>query len=159
MLYTISNTQIKNNDWKIASVKGADGVEANEVSINRTNKKGEIFPRFDEIADGASIEGNLWKSDAGKNYLFAPKEFKKSGGGNTVAIALAQERKVENITKAQDRTSHSVKVSGTARDATMILTTLIQAGKIEASDWKNQWTIIRNQLLNMYEVETTEGVY
>lgn len=153
MLYTFSNVQIKNNDWKVASIKGADGSQAHEVSINRTNKKGEVFPNFDAIADGASVEGNLWKSDAGKNYLFAPKEGGRKGGGNNLAISQAQERKVASIKTAMDSKEYAIKVSSTFRDATLILIELIKAGKVEVSDWKNQHAIVRSQLWTMFDVE------
>lgn len=158
MLYTFSNVQVKSNDWKVASIKGADGVVANEVSINRTNKKGETFPRFDEIADGAQLEGNLWTAPTGKNYLFAPKApTERKGGGNSQAIAQAQERKTESIKTAMDSKEYAIKVSGTARDATLITVELMKERKLD--DWYTIWTEVREKLWNMHDRKRDNTIF
>lgn len=77
MAHQIVKVESKNADWKVIQILNAAGELVENVSVNRTNKKGEVFPKFDEIAVGASVEGQLWQSPAGKIYLFAPKEQKK----------------------------------------------------------------------------------
>lgn len=158
MLYTFASVVVKSNDWKVASIKGADGVVANEVSINRVNKKGETFPRFDEIADGAQLEGNLWTSDSGKNYLFAPKApTERRGGGNSKAITEAQDRKKGDIREAMDSKEYAIKVSGTARDATLITVELMKERKLD--DWYTIWTEVREKLWAMYDRERTNDIF
>lgn len=73
MAHQIVALQEKNADWKVVSILNAAGEIVENVSVNRTNKKGESFPDFDNIAVGAKIEGQMWTSPAGKQYLFAPK--------------------------------------------------------------------------------------
>ena len=101
--YTISLVEDKNKDWKIVTlevVEGDGSVMYEDVSVNRVNKKGEIFPNFDNIKVGERVKGNLWSSSAGKRYLFAPSPIKTQGGANkasggykTQVIKEAQETK------------------------------------------------------------------
>ena len=97
--------ETKNADWRMATLSEG-GQQITEVSINRKNKKGEIFPNFDGITLGATIEGELWRSPAGKAYLFAPREGTPRASGT--GIKAAQERKAVMIEKAQDRKSESI---------------------------------------------------
>lgn len=77
-MFRITNVQNKSQDWKIISVVNPDGDEVHEVSVNRTNKKGEVFPDFDKIIVGADIQGQSWVSQTGKKYLFPPKQTKQN---------------------------------------------------------------------------------
>lgn len=74
MAHKITAVQNKNNDWKVVEILNAAGDIVENISVNRTNKKGEVFPGFDDIQVGATIEGQMWQSPAGKLYLFAPKD-------------------------------------------------------------------------------------
>lgn len=78
MAHQITAVDNKAKDWKVVSILNAAGDIVENVSINRTNKKGDIFPNFDGIAVGQKIEGQLWQSPAGKMYLFAPKDSPKT---------------------------------------------------------------------------------
>lgn len=109
----------KSEDWIVAALIDESGTEFKEVSINRTNKKGEVFPNFDGIMPGAEIEGNLWTSDAGKHYLFAPKP-QKFGG----AVGGQQARE-KSINKVLDRKEDSIAIAGAQRDAVLIVSSLI----------------------------------
>lgn len=73
MAHRITAVQNKSKDWKVVTILNAAGDLMENISVNRTNKKGETFPNFDDIQTGASVEGTLWESPAGKTYLFAPK--------------------------------------------------------------------------------------
>lgn len=144
----------KNNDWIVANLLQEDGTEIKEVSINRTAKNGQVFPNFDGLAPSLDIEGELWQSQAGKNYLFAPKpkleapEFIKKGNGayKTQQIEKSMERKESSITKFQDNKEWSIKVSSTMRDAVLLA---IAEGKPEA-DRVLAW---RKWLWNNWDVE------
>lgn len=72
-MFHITKCEIKTKDWKVISVVTADGDSIENVSVNRTNKKGEVFPNFDAIMTNSDVSGQLWNSPAGKQYLFAPK--------------------------------------------------------------------------------------
>ena len=124
--FQITFCEDKNPDWKIISVFG-DNATTVDVSVNRVNKKGETFPDFDIIKEGAEIDGQLWKSDAGKNYLFAPRpENAKAPMRSPAAITKAMDKKAENIEKAQDNKSLGIKVSATMGHAVNITIALLK---------------------------------
>lgn len=114
MLFKIDWTENKNNNWKIVSLTDISGAQFENVSINRVNNRGETFPNFDTIKPGEQIEADLWTSDSGKKYLFAPKNLKKGGNTN---IQAAQQRKAADIEKAQDNKEIGIKTSSTIRMA------------------------------------------
>ena len=112
--YKIKWLENKNPDWKILTLDD-NGTEIRDVSVNRVNKKGETFPNFDEITNAGTVEGELWKSDAGKNYLFAPKPQKAGNGGafKTMQMEKTMGIKAEHIAHAQDEKAYSIKVAST----------------------------------------------
>lgn len=125
--FKVVKVEDKAPDWKVIDIEISPGVFEHNVSVNRTNKKGEIFPGFDDIKEGAMVSGNRWQSNAGKPYLFAPDPLaapggggSMRGGGNRAAIKAAQEFKTASIDRAQDRREVGVKVAGAMRDATLI---------------------------------------
>lgn len=108
MKYLVDWVEAKGKDWKLATLlEGQTKLE--DVSINRTSKKGETFPGFDDIGPGTETEGELWTSASGKKYLFPPRA-EKAGFAprNGSGIKAAQERKAEMIEKAQDRKTESI---------------------------------------------------
>lgn len=112
----------KSVDWKVCTVVNESGATIENVSANRKNKKGEIFPNFDGITPGAEVEGELWQSSADKWYLFAPKP-KGEGMGSRPAWAKkpdmtkVMEKKEASIEKAQDNKAEGIKISSTMRMA------------------------------------------
>ena len=127
MIYNIFWSEKKTGnygDYIVADLVDPEGGKIEGVSINRKSKKGDLFPGFDEILTGKDIEGELWTSDAGKHYLFAPK--KKLEKPNFMKrdiskdVEKAQERTSASVEKAQNNTSHSVRVSSTQRDAVLL---------------------------------------
>lgn len=121
----------KNQDWKVATLKAPDDYVTENVSINRQNKKGEVFPNFDGIIPGADIEGELWKSDSGKWYLFAPKpQNSHSGGGNRMGMMKEViKEKQEGIRASQENKELGIKISSTMNKA---IDLAIAEGKPEA---------------------------
>lgn len=108
----------KSADWAIVSLVNEDKIESLEVSINKTSKKGEVFPNFDKLAVGQEIEGELWQSTVGKEYLFPPRVAKAGQGGTYKGqvgrvVKEAQERKEASISLSQDRKEWGIKVSST----------------------------------------------
>ena len=149
MKYQISWMERKNNDWIVANLlEGA--TEIKEVSINRTNKKGEIFPSFDEILNGGEVEGELWTSSAGRNYLFASKPKTAQGGGfKSQVIEKAQERKEASIERVLDRKEESIALMSAQRDATLLVCTF----------YKEQWAkdpILEPELDSMIKKKVIE---
>lgn len=109
----------KNPDWKVANITKGDGTTVENVSINRTNTKGEVFPNFDAIMTGYTLECTVWTSGAGKTYLFAPKQAAtgQNGASKGAGIAKAQEVKSQMIKGAQDNKELGIKTSSTIRMA------------------------------------------
>lgn len=81
------------------------------------------------------------------------------GGG----VNKAMETKKENIKEAQEYRTENVRISATARDATIILTTLFDdianLPEIERDGaWEAKWKEIRKKLWKMWDYrETSEG--
>ena len=135
----------KNEDWKVAALN-ENGTMHQEVSINRKSKSGEEFPNFDNLQAGQEVEGELWKSGAGKEYLFPPK--KEAPRRSPAGITKAMETKAQNIEKAQDNKERGIMTSSSIRMATDIVLALLQretildegAIKGEIKRWRN-WFI------------------
>lgn len=119
--FKINWLEKKSPDWAVATLLNEDGIETKDVSINKTSKKGDIFPNFDTLAPGMDIEGEPWASTSGKVYLFPPKPklepptdpmFQKKKPNmerimekKDTLIAQSQERKSKSIEEAQDRSA------------------------------------------------------
>lgn len=123
--YQVRKIENKGGDWKVATLIAPDNYPTENVSINRRNKQGEIFPNFDGIVEGGTVEGDLWKSSTpdshgrAKWYLFAPKPLKtqnKAFGGGS-GVKAAQERKAEMINQSQENKELGIKTSSTMRMA------------------------------------------
>lgn len=124
MEFKVAHVAEKNPDWKVVSLEMSPGSFQEEVSVNRVNKKGETFPNFDLIKTGYTVSGELWTSQAGKWYLFAPNPPKASTGGqggNMRGVAAAQQRKGDMIEKAQENKSNAIKVASAMRDSTLLI--------------------------------------
>lgn len=124
-MFTIEWVENKSADWKIMTLKTPQGATTEGVSVNRVNKKGEVFPNFDNLTPGATVDGELWQSTAGKWYLFAPKPSPMGGrpawaGKKTADIGKAMDRKEESIEKFQSSKENSIKMAGAMRDATLL---------------------------------------
>lgn len=119
MKITIDWVSIKNEDWKEISLTRESGDKLTEVSVNRKSKKGEVFPNFDELAAGQTIEGELWQSPAGKWYLFPPRPVKQASSGayKQKVMEEAVARKETSIKQFQGSKEYSIKVSSTFRAA------------------------------------------
>ena len=148
MMFTITKIESKNNDWKIANVTGVDGTNYKDCSINRASKKGEVFPNFDELDEGKTIEAEYWRSGAGKNYLFPPRAKKTTATRKTFDATVVMEKKAMNIERSQDRKEDGIKISATARDATLIMVALMTK---EDFDYQEKWLEVREWLWNNWE--------
>jgi hypothetical protein len=118
MKFKVEWVENKTPEWKVATLSTSDGMREENVSVNKVNKKGEPFPNFEGITPGAEIDGEFWKSDSGKSYLFAPKPvptyktFSKTGMGDKLI-----EKKQEGIKQSQENKAEGIKISSTARMA------------------------------------------
>jgi len=124
MSYKINWIEVKGPDWKIASFESGES----DVSINRTSKKGIPFPNFDNLGAGVEIEGNLWKSDAGKLYLFPPEAPKQANGGayKQKMMDEAVARKETSIKGFQESKEESIRHISAQRDSVLIVVNLYQ---------------------------------
>ena len=151
--------EIKSPDWKVVSLKDAQGKVTADVSVNRTSKKGEVFPNFDAITLGATVDGELWQSTAGKWYLFAPKNnlgSKPAWAKKENTINKAMDRKEDSIEKFQSSKENSIKMAGAMRDATLLTVEQIKQAvargeMVEVEDMKVMWSDWRTWLLGKSE--------
>lgn len=116
--FKIGFIEQKNPDWKVIQLRDEAGALTNDVSVNRVNKKGEVFPYFDGITLEADVEGELWTSATGKHYLFAPKVAKTGFSGAKVERLM--DKKADSIKEFQTTKENSILLAGTARDATLL---------------------------------------
>lgn len=138
MQFSVSWIENKGADWKVATLVGLDKVITENVSINRVNKKGEVFPNFDGVILGATIEAELWKSPTnGKAYLFPPRVVGTKGGGANIAKMM--DKKTDSISKSMDRKEESIAMSSAMRDATLIVVNLYK----ELQDTDNKTEAIK----------------
>lgn len=129
--FNIKWSEKKNDDWIVAQLhenivsEGTiTGKDYKDVSINRKSKKGDIFPNFDEIMTGQDVEGELWISDAGKNYLFAPRKKLEKPNFMKKNIEAVMDKKNESISKFQGQKEESIALMSAQRDAVLIVTTI-----------------------------------
>jgi hypothetical protein len=137
--------EVKSPEWKIATLAD-DQQQYPNVSINKVNKKGEVFPNFDAITNGGTVKGVMWPSPAGKLYLFAPKVgvAGQSGAFKGQQIAKAQEKKAEYIATAQDNKNEGIKIASTMSMAVNIVVATLKSESIidegviksEISKWR-----------------------
>jgi hypothetical protein len=119
MKYKVELVEVKNKDWYQVSLS-KEGVTIDNVSVNRADNKGRLFPNFDGIMTGCEVEGELWESKMGKHYLYPPKPTSVANQGNGGAYRgnptfksdqikktafEIQQNVSENVAKAQDRSA------------------------------------------------------
>ena len=147
--FKVNWLEVKSPEWKVATLSDDQQQYAN-VSINKVNKKGEVFPGFDEITNGGTVKGNMWQSPKGAYYLFAPKLVVagQSGAFKGQQIAKAQEKKAEYIATAQDNKNEGIKIASTISMAVnIVIATLKNETIIDESVIKGQITKWREWLL------------
>jgi len=148
----------KANDWILANLLQEDGTEIKDVSINRTSKKGEVFPNFDGLAPSLDIEGELWQSPAGKNYLFPPKPkleapaFIRQAGNSAFKAKQIEEAQVRTsgfVAKAQDNKEWGIKTASTMNKAIDLAIAEGKPEPITILKWRewvwNNWTVEDDQ--------------
>ena len=156
-----------------ANLQDLTGQMFNKVTI------WEDSPVFPTLAIGGSIEGNVSVKQNGKytnSTFYADKAWNATPSASTplkstyspnkgAGIAQAQVVKATNIAHAQERREDGIMISGTARDATLIMVALFQKGEIDLENWKEEWRSIRYWLVKNYhnthetKVSGTELVY
>ncbi len=121
--------ETKKPDWKVGTFTGEKGESYTDASINRTDKKGRIFPNFDGLQPGQTIEGNPWKNPVSNKWSIYPIDEKHSTTGNfspSGANRMMKEKQ-EGIKESQERKEDSIKVSASMRDAVQLAITEFNA--------------------------------
>ena len=144
MLYAVEWIETKRDGWKVATLKDLDGVVTENVSINKTDMKGDLqWPGFDTFQAGSTIEGNLWKNPTKGTYsLFPPKPKPPAYAGGSkggAAVAKAMDRKEASIDKSMDRKEEGIKISASFRDATSITLELANDLEVREMSASEKW--------------------
>ena len=100
-MFKVHKKENKSTDWKLLSITNAAGDLVEEVSANRIGKDGTVFPDFDDIDVGSTLEGKLWQSPKGKWYLFPPKDSPKKDSSPAARESSGGLAEVANILKLQ----------------------------------------------------------
>lgn len=115
--------------------------------------------RYEDVVEGRAFAVEEFQQDGQYIKLRDPDEgIKGRGGGSkkgfdaTAAVALKQ----AGIAKSQDRNEHSYKVSGTARDATLITVELMKRPEYEGKKFTDTWTMVRQWLWDNYDVDKSD---
>ena len=146
--------------FKKFNVKDEKGVVTTDVTA------WSDFKQFDAIVAGASLSNVFLKEgeyNGNKNYTLKddifgnkPEGIRKYGKPNMEAV---MQKKDESISKSQDRKEDGIKISSTARDATLIITTFFKA-EIDAlnapesskfNEIMKKWRMARTLLLDNWE--------
>jgi len=156
MLLKITKCTDKSNDWKIVDVETPTGEKTVDVSVNRVNKKGEVFPAFDEIKVDHRLNATLWVSSSGKAYLFEPKpeSAPKSNFGGSGASKL-MDKKIEAIEKSQDVKSEAIKLT-TSMQLAVSLAIAEYANPKSLDTLETLITKYRKFILENWEVDITD---
>lgn len=118
--------------------------------------------RYDDVVVGRSFAPEEFEQDGQYIKLSDPdKGVKKGLGGRaTFNAGVIIEQKNSNIRAAQDRKDESIKISSTARDATLILSVLLPSMNRDEvfnhDSWKQKWLEIRQWLLDNFDKEPTQ---
>lgn len=157
MKFNVTWIEKKSPDWYVAQLKDveAPNLVYADVSINRVNKKNEVFPNFDNIMNGGVVEGEPWQSSAGKWYLFAPKPVAPQGGATrgSEAINKAMERKEQGISKTMDRKEEGIMTSSTIRMAVDIALAEVVGQPFDAGVFKGRINFWREWLVTNWPIE------
>lgn len=125
---------------------------------NKTFSVWSDDPQYEAATPGGTLTGSIVQD--GKYWKFVghveghdpkPQRAYSGGKGN---IAAAQERKAEDIAYAQSNKEHSIRVSSTFRDATLIATQELAhytgSPELYAEEFKARWLHWRNWLSQQY---------
>jgi hypothetical protein len=110
-------------------------------------------PIYEAVIDGADFE--LYK-EGNFNKIKYDKPAQAPRQGNP-AIAKAMERKETSIANFQDSKEEGIKISSTARDATLLVTTFYPELAMLGDEEKfkaifHKWSELRNELLAKWDV-------
>lgn len=158
--YKVFKADVKGPDWKVVDLEVGENQFKHNVSVNRTNKQGQIFPNFDAIQAGSMVEGELWDSPAGKSYLFAPKPAgaPRTGGGgparNNSAIRENMDLKAASIQRQGEKRDLAMKLMGAMRDATLITLESFKNQPFPTSEeYKEEWRNWRDFFVSEFDNE------
>ena len=110
-------------------------------------------PVYESVIEGAEFE--LYE-DNGFNKIKYDKPAQAPRQGNP-AIAKAMERKETSISNFQVSKEEGIKISSTARDATLLVTTFYPELSMLGDEEKfnaifHKWSVLRNELLAKWDV-------
>ena len=121
------------NDMKIVKFEGID----KGVFVN-SKYEADMYPK---IVEGAELEV---KEVDGWLKVIDPNKPAGNTGGRGAGIAKAQETKRQDISDAQANRSEGIKLSGSARDATLMLTTFYADSQLNETEMKEKWSMWRD---------------
>jgi len=160
MIIKINKVEKKSPDWFVVSYQTPDGYVTDNASVNRTNKKGEVFPNFDSIVEGSTIEADTWKSDSGKWYVFAPKlastGIPQRSGGIAKQAEKLMEIKATNVGISQENKQEGIKITTSMQLA--VQCALAEYAKPNSlDDLEALIKKYRKFILNTWEIETKDS--
>lgn len=146
---------------KVKTIEVKNDKNGNPMKITTFENDKKVFvnskwdaPVYESVIEGAEFE--LYE-DNGFNKIKYDKPAQAPRQGNP-GIAKAMERKEAGIEKFQGNKEEGIKISSTARDATLILTAfypeLAQLQGEEKHDTIfHKWAELRNELLAKFDVK------
>lgn len=160
-MFTLLTVIDKNEGWKVATVRDVEGVTTENVSISKADKKGDLqWVAFDTFKVGAAFEATLWKSEAGKAYLF-PSKVRATGttarsGGASGAVKAAEITR-ESVEKTTENKELNIRVSATMRAATDItLASIKDVPFPTTAEFEKEWDKWRDWYLGKWK--QTKGI-
>jgi hypothetical protein len=143
-------TSAKGTNYSVMTLTDEEGKRHDKVSI---------FDVSDEIQAGRDIKGDIVQKGDYFNFIKAPTEgVMGARPAYAGGVAKSMARKEESIERFQNSKEEGIKISGTARDATMIVTTfypeLSMLGDLDKEiAIKEKWQYWRNWLIENWDVK------
>ena len=146
---------------KVKTIEIKNDKNGNPMKITTFENDKKVFvnskwdaPIYEAVIDGADFE--LYEAD-GFNKIKYDKPAQAPRQGNP-AIAKAMERKETSIANFQGSKEEGIKISSTARDATLLVTTFYPELAMLGDEEKfkaifHQWSVLRNELLEKWDAK------
>ena len=131
-----------------------DAVLLDEGGENKSVRINQKFSLFNQLEEGMEIEGEINPSEyKGKTYYWL-NDLKKQFIPKASGIQKAMDRKEHSINNFQGRKEDGIKISSTARDATLIVTNFYPefSERIDKEDKiKAEWLKWRSWLYDRWD--------
>ncbi len=147
-----------NMKYKLTSIEVKAGKSGKSFATTFWNdgqgeQKALMFKDYETLKVGDEVEGRIspWKDAFVFNVGEANTYVKGPSGYKSIQIDAAMDKKAENVEKAQDRTSHGVRIAAAFRDATLIGIEIMKREEMSLDEYKALHKRLREWYLHEWQ--------